>query len=286
MVQDDNIDDDSSDLSDLRDHVVICNCNEKVAPIVQELQNSSQGPLDVVLVAPDAELWDNNPSWHPPPHDKARFLVQMGCPTDARTLTRARIAQARAAVILADPRHGHLADPRSTLVAIAIERENPQVHTVMELLSSQHRVHVRSSEVNEIICLGEISEKLIAQSCISPGIKQIFDHLLSSDPATNQLFLEPLPEALASETFRSLTRHAILGRAPFVICGFELTPRDKDAAPAEIPGGYPQTFVVNPRAHVEPGKDTPLRVGDKLIVIAHQRPDLDLLQRPNTPPKP
>ena len=35
------------------------------------------------------------------------------------------------------------------------------------------RIHLRSTEVNEVICLGEITEKLIAQCCISPGIHRV-----------------------------------------------------------------------------------------------------------------
>jgi Trk K+ transport system NAD-binding subunit len=269
--------------ADLRDHVVICNCNEKVRRIVAELHGSSQGAPEIVLLVQDEALWRDNPRWHPPAADDGeapRFYVVHGCATEVEALSRARIAKARAAIILADPRQGQLADPRSTLVAIAIERQNPQVHTVMELISSQNRIHVRSSEVNEIICLGEITEKLIAQSCISPGVKQVFDHLLSSAASTNQLFVLPLPEELAGSSFRQIARLAVERRAPFVVCGYELAPRRPDGgrlARSDDPGllgGSPHIFVVNPQANVEPGKDTPLQQGDKLVVLAFTRPSL------------
>ncbi len=278
-------------LPTLRDHVVVCNCNEKVRRIVAELHGSSQGALEIVLLVQDEALWRANPRWHPPPPPEGeppRFHVIYGCPTKAEALSRAQVGAARAAIILADPRQGQLADPRSTLVAIAIERENPQVHTVMELISSQNRIHVRSSDVNEIICLGEITEKLIAQSCISPGVKQIFDHLLSSSASTNQLFITRLPEELAGLSYRELSREAIRRRAPFVLCGYELarsrlaemSPRrhragGQEADGAGLLGGAPHVFVINPRANVEPGKDTPLAQGDKLVVLAFERPRLN-----------
>lgn len=285
----------SPKLPELRDHVVICNCNEKVRRIVTELHGSSQGAPQIVLLVQDEALWRANPRWHPPPPaagEAPRFHVIYGCPTEVEALSLAQISAARAAIILADPRQGQLADPRSTLVAIAIERQNPQVHTVMELISSQNRVHVRSSEVNEIICLGEITEKLIAQSCISPGVKQVFDHLLSSAATTNQLFVTPLPEELAGRSFRELSRAAIERRAPFVLCGYELAPGrvsgvaprrsgrspaqqlDAGDAKAGLLGGAPHVFVINPRANVEPGKDTPLEQGDKLVVLSFARPQL------------
>lgn len=264
----------------LSGHIVICNCNEKVRRIVAELHGSAEGDLDIVLLAQDQTLWQENPAWHPKPSPRGRFFVAYGCATDDDDLESVRIADARAAVILADPRHGALADPRSTLVAIAIERQNPQVHTVMELLSSKNRVHVRSSEVNEIICLGEISEKLIAQSCISPGIKHVFDHLLSSSPQTNQLFVQPLPASLAGATFRQLARRSVERQAPFILCGFELGVGYPIPAVDEVGllTGPAHFFVLNPRSNCEPGKDTALTIGDKLVLLAFARPDLQCLE--------
>lgn len=154
----------------LTDHVVICNVNEKVPAIVDELWNDPVGEsIDVAIIVQNRELWKNHPSWHPR-HDGSRRVVEVvGCPAEGDVLREARITHARAAIILADPLQGTLADARSALVGIAIENENCEVHTVMELLLSVNRSHLRATTVDEVICLGEVSEKLLSQSSVTPG---------------------------------------------------------------------------------------------------------------------
>jgi hypothetical protein len=197
------------------------------------------------------------------------------------------ISRARAAVILADPNQGKLADARSTLVAVAIERANPHVNTVMELIASHNRIHLKGAEVNEVVCLGELAEKLIAQSCITPGVKNIFEHLLSSNGNTNQIFVRQIPEKWSGKTYREVVREAIDGEVPLIVCGFvtnsivhSRSPVVQNRAPdtrveCEDDSGYGftgKTIVLNPRAGVQPGKDTRLTPEDRLIVIAFQPP--------------
>lgn len=268
-------------------HVVICNCNEKIKYIVEELHEGSyQEPIDVVLIVQDAVLWDHHPEWHPKAGNRAHFFVIEGCPTDENVLKRAQISFARAAVILADPNQRELSDARSTLVAMAIERQNPQVHTIIELISSINRSHLRTTKIDEVICEGEISEKIIAQSCITPGIKNIFERLLTAAVETNQIFLSQVPSPLSGETFRSLARRAIEREVPYILCGFVLHRKKSESIlpsnslfthEKERMDGIRRITVLNPRAYVEPGKDTLLTDQDRLIAMAHNPPDLNLL---------
>jgi hypothetical protein len=242
--------------------VVICNCNEKVKTIVEELQNSTvQTPLDIVLIVQDPKLWQEYPIWHPKITGTARFIVIYGSPTDESVLKKAQISSARAAIILADPKHGRLADAPSSLNAIAIERANPQVHTVMELLSSMNRPHIEHSEINEIICLGEISEKLIASSCITPGVTNIFENLLTTEDGTPQIFIDPIPKRARQLSFRQLSRKFILNEAPFVLIGFIRPFRNETR------------IVINPKASGLLNKDSHLSGQSKLITMGYQKPD-------------
>lgn len=255
----------------LTDHVVICNCSAKVRGVVELLHGdgAQAEPPWIVLLVQDRGLWEANPAWHPADADLERVVAITGCPTSADDLRRARIARARAAVILADPRQGPLADARSTLAAAAIERHNPQVHTVMELVVSSSRVQICTTEVNEIICQGEITEKLIAQSCITPGVKEIFHRLLSSAPGSNQLYLAPLPEGFAGARYVDLVRAIITAGAPFVACGF--VQRGLELAPDRP---LHRRVVVNPHRGEDPGRETALAAGDELIVLALEQPRL------------
>ncbi len=253
----------------LSNHVVICNCNEKVRTIVEELQSeTSINPLDIVLLIQDRTLWEKNPKWHPKKNNLAKFIIIYGNPFEQPNLTTACIAKAKSAIILADPNHGQLADAQSTLMAVEIEKQNPQVHSIQELILSVNKTHLKAMNVDEVVCLGEISEKLIAQSCITPGVKNIFENLLTTEGGTTQIFLPPLGHKLAGMTFREITRQCIINNAQFIIIGYIISPPD-----ITMPGGsqslIKNIFTVNPKAA---GKNLPLSETDKLIIIAYDPP--------------
>ena len=247
----------------LHDHVVICNCNEKIGKIVEELRSKQNNYIDVVLLIQDLELWKNNPSWHPENNEK--FYTVVGLPTQRDVLNQAQIHRAHAAIILADPAHGKLADARSTLVAMAIEEQNPRVHTVMELIASINRPHLKAGQVDEVICLGQISEKIIAQSCFNPGVKNIFLSLLTTQKGTNQIFVSDIPIEFNGLTYREVAKRSIINNSPFVICGFiqwaALGPK----------------FILNPLSEENPGKDTELKTNDKLLILAYTPPTMETI---------
>jgi len=246
----------------LTDHVVICNANPKVRGIVEEI-HGAEPDLDVVLIVQDRALWYDHAEWHPREADAARFHVVEGCPTDGDLLRCACIADARAAIILSDPTHGNLSDARGALVAIAIEQANPQVHTVMELLLSVNKTHLAATDINEVVCLGEIAEKLVAQSTITTGSSRLFAHLLTTESDTSQIFMEPVDAERAGRTYRDLAREVIRSGEPRVLVGFILGPHEDTEEERSDP-----LVVLNPRPRKEPGRDTVLDEGDRLIVIA------------------
>ncbi|MFH0945988.1 MAG: hypothetical protein V2A76_12375 [Planctomycetota bacterium] len=254
----------------LRNHVVICNCNSKVRRIVREIFLAApDGSVDVLLIIQDERLWNQNPKWHPEPEWAEHTFELIGAPGSREVLARANVKEARAAVILADPPQGELADARTTLLALAIEAENREVHTVVELVRSENRAHLAQTAVDDVVCVGAITEKLIAQSCVTPWVKDLVENLLSSEPGTAQTFLPGLPGGLLGYSYRQIARAAILGDAPYVVCGFARFPEDGHRGP-------PAVFI-SPRAGVDPGKDTPLTPQDRLIVLGTDPPDLDQL---------
>lgn len=261
------------DPQDLSDHVVVCNVNDKIGAIVDQLRNDPVAPsIDVVIIVQDSKLWEDNPAWHPRQRGGGQVFEVLGCPAEGEVLRRARISHARAAIILSDPAQGLLADARSALVGIAIERENPQVHTVMELILSVNRGHLRATAVNEVICLGEVSEKLLSQSAVTPGVSRLFAHLLTAQAGTGQLFVRPMPNILVGSTYREMARRAIRNDAPYIVCGFiRHRPRPTEGEKHE------SIIVLNPRVDTEPGKDSPLDTRDSLVVLASTEPDLELI---------
>lgn len=253
----------------LSNHVVICNCNEKVKTIVEELQaETAVNPIDIVLLIQDRALWESNPKWHPKKIQSAQLIILYGNPFEQSILKKASIEKAKAAIILADPQHGQLADAQSTLMAVAIEKQNPQVHTIQELILSVNKIHLKAMNVDEVVCLGEISEKLIAQSCITPGVKNIFENLLTTEKGTAQIFLPPLEPALSGLTFRQIARACIRANAPFIVMGYIISPQDHIEL-KDKKNVIQNIVTVNPK---KAGKDLPLSGSDKLIIIAYDQP--------------
>ncbi len=265
----------------LEGHVVILNVNDKVGTIIDELRmGSNRKGIHIVLVVQDATLWEENPEWRPSiecEHSELEIIV--GYPTDPEILQRAGVDRAKAAVILADPKHGDMADAPSTLTALAIEKQNPKIHTVMELLLSVNRAHLEATEVNEVICFGEISENLIAQSCISPGVKNIFERLLTAEEGAPHLFVSELPKSLYRKTFRQLFRKAVENSAPFIIVGY-IIDRENDSVKQTRDIYHPicnwkrSDFIINPKSGTRKGKDTPLAKGCRLVVLGYTKPEI------------
>ncbi len=253
----------------LHDHVIIFNCNQKVKTIVEELQEGTlQPPLDVIIVIQDKKMWNDNKTWHPESKNSAQFIEIFGDPFDQDTLNRANVENARAALILADPYQDKLADAKSTLIAVEVEKNNPQVHTVQELILSMNREHLKAMNVDEVICFGEISEKLIAQSCISPGVKNIFGNLLSAKEGTPQIVLLQLTQKYNGMTYHQIATMCIKGDAPFIIIGFAI-PVPGLTKKGTLKNTIAQSFLVNPQ---KKGKDMPLSEYDQLIIITYEKP--------------
>lgn len=251
-------------LADLKDHVVICNINEKLGRVIEDLhRDTAPHAIPVVVLVQDLALWDAHHEWLPSA-EQGQFLALLAPASEPKSLTLARVAQARAAIILADPRQGDLADARSTLVAVAVEKQNRRVHTVIELLSSVHRAHLSNTEVDEVVCLGELSEKLIAQSCITPGVEGIFDRLLGARASKSRFYLPALPDEYAALSYRALWRRSISEHWPVLLCGFV-----RPAVVAEAGQQAGDHYVLNPGPGTDFGRDMPLQAGDRLIVIAN-----------------
>ncbi|MGM0418912.1 MAG: TrkA-related ion transporter [Thermodesulfobacteriota bacterium] len=245
----------NSSFKDLRNNsVVICNANKNLKNIVNELINNSRNKkYEITIIIPDKEFWLENKNLHPD-LEVDQYNVVYGDPGDPETLKNLNVHNFGAAVILADPRHGDLADAASTLVAMEIERLNPEIHTVMELINSVNREYIDFSIINEVVCLGDITEKLIAQSCYHPGSMDVFDELLSSEQGTPQVFLPKIPYFLKNKTYKDIYTLMVKHKKPFIPAGFV---RDDE-------------YFINPV--FETSDDLPVLSGenDRLIVIAYE----------------
>lgn len=232
-------------------NIVICNINSNLKNIADELlYGSREKDFRLSVIIQDEKIIKENPGWCPFEHENLRLVY--GDPADPAALEKAGVENCGAAIILADPNYGDYADAPSTLTAMAIEKINPAIHTVMELIDSSNREYIDFNIINEAVCLGDITEKLIAQNSFNPGVIDIFDNLLTSGKGTPEIFIVQLPEKLENKTFYEIYKASVHAKSPFIIIG----------------------YIENSRYFINPGFDSAFQRkisggASRLVVIAH-----------------
>ncbi|MDY0131095.1 MAG: NAD-binding protein [Desulforegulaceae bacterium] len=200
-------------------NVIICNVNSNLKSIADELlYGSRERYFKLTIIIQDENIIKNHPEWCPSEGENLRFIY--GSPVKKEILEQAGVRDCGAAIILSDPNYGDYADAPSALTAMAIETINPAVHTVMELLNSSNREFIDFNIINEAVCLGDMTEKLLAQNSFNPGVIEIFDNLLTSGKGTPEIFLVKVPEELKDKSFYEIYEINLDLKLPFIIIGF------------------------------------------------------------------
>lgn len=182
----------------IRDHIVICHWNRKAMNIIRELHAPVVKDKRTVVVI-DKDIGEM------PKDDEFDDVYAIhGDPTDDKVLSRANIPEAKSAIILADEKESSYADSKSILIALAIENLNPDVYTCVEVMDSRNIVHFRRTTVDEIISVSEISEKMLSQAAMNPGITSFFLELLTFQEDGNEIYLVGVPPAFVGKTFGDL----------------------------------------------------------------------------------
>ena len=160
-----------------KNHIVICGWNYRGFEIVQAVRSMHEFP--VVIVSKNVDEIVERVGLLP-----NTFIIQGDCANEA-ILKSADVGYARSVVVLSDVTLGESTDARSVEVALAVEKIQVSVHTVVELKSVLNKPHFSWTKTDELIADEEVSVKLIAQ-----GIR----HVLSQQrlDAENQLYQEKL----------------------------------------------------------------------------------------------
>lgn len=169
------------------------------------------------------------------------------------TLERADIASASRAIVLATDSSDRHADHSSISCALAIERLAPAVHTIVEARASTAVEHLTQIRADEIVNTEILTQRLLSQCVITPGISQVFNELLSFGKRSQEVYILPIrgkPEAMS---FAEVREH--LRPCDAILLGYWR----RGEARAQL----------NPDL---PGRELPLRAGgkhpDKVVVLA------------------
>ena len=194
---------DMTDDFGVNDHIVICNWSHKAELLIKQLHDPSlekRSPIIIITETPDlVPDFDADDTFR-------GIMIVKGNPTHEETLFRAGIDSAKTVIILSDRSQGEdrSSDTKTIMTAIAIDHIVPNVHVVAEVLLSENVPYFNYTFVNEIICLELLTERLLAQSCLTPGVSFIFKDLLTQSSDTNEIYVEPIPSKYVGKTYQEL----------------------------------------------------------------------------------
>ncbi len=266
----------------VEDHIIICNWTKKSDLLVKELHNPSvekKRPIIVITENPqDVPDFEEDETYR-------GIMIVKGNPSNEDSLKRAGIESAATIIILADERLGDTADTKTIMTTIAIDHIVPDIHVVAEVLSSSNLPFFAYTFVNEIICLELLTERLLAQSCLTPGVSFIFADLLTQSSDTNEIYVEEIPTHYIGRTFQEL-REAIvsLDEQDIILIGLGSTTEKTDSE-GEIMIDHhgnsimEKVLIINPKAKSKSSntkyhKDYKLIKGDQVYLIAYSKPNL------------
>lgn len=178
-------------------HFLIAGWGREDMGLVRELLGY---PLDahrhVVLVDKDIKA--------PSSHDPYLHYIN-GSPMEQDVLERAGIDSAEVAIIPTDWRAKSdiLRDSLNTMKMLAVEGCNPEVYSCVEIVKAESCKHLQRTAVDEIICLEDLSVKLLSQAALNHGFSNLI-YELSDSNSRNRLKKLRLPEEYIGWEFRNL----------------------------------------------------------------------------------
>ncbi|RMF67744.1 MAG: potassium channel protein [Calditrichaeota bacterium] len=245
----------------LRDHIVICNWNERGDRIIKELHASIVEPDMQIIVVAKSHI-DEEHLRHHPAYENVFFIKSD--PTLHDVLERAKVQYARSVIILSDLENPD-PDAKTALIALAISKlqrdANTRPHIVAEAQNHRKIQHLQDAGVDEWICSTDYGLGIMAQCALYSKLSTVYQQLLTYSEDTNEIYIIPpgqYPRSLIGKTFIEISDY------------FD-DHRDQDNPVILIGIKREEAVLLNPRKHEF---DT-LRETDGLIVMSFERPKLE-----------
>lgn len=183
----------------LDNHVVICGWNARVPELIREI-TSNNSPRTNVSVLVIAEIDEEKPleKYNFP---SGRVFYLRGVPSDYHVLNKARLEQSIATIIVADNKtvdRGNLRSVFTTVAAKALLSQykvKSDYKLIGELYYKKNQAYFEDAGIYKLAAIEEIRSRLMAHSCLNPGISNFLVHLLSFQ-SSQQLRLISLDDKL------------------------------------------------------------------------------------------
>lgn len=246
---------------DLDDHFVVLGWNLRAPLIIEELQADPEGRDRFTVVLADRDTPEEM-EWL----DINRNLVHFvrGDPVSPKDLERLNIPGAFSVVILSDTSGGRKdadRDARTVLCALMVEKLYPSCFTCAELINREHASHLKLAGVEEVVIANESSASVLAMATLHLDMTKILAELLSFKVG-NQFYKIIVPESWDGKTFLD---SFIEIKSSYNALVIGVCPRRTGIDPADRRVSTPRDIIINPESN------SPLKMGDELLVIAQDK---------------
>lgn len=179
-----------------KNHIVIIGWNKKSEIMLNELVGDN--PDRKVIIVSEIERLTFE--------TKNTYFVH-GDPTLDETLIRANISEADIALIVADDKlkdNNGMADARSVLICLAIDKLNPKIHIIAEVLNEENVPHFERANVNDIIISNQMSSRVMVRSAVYRNVSVVLKELLTNSYG-NELYESAVRADDIGLTFKELS---------------------------------------------------------------------------------
>ncbi|GAA0178333.1 hypothetical protein SH2C18_14050 [Clostridium sediminicola] len=179
-----------------KNHIVIIGWNKKSEIMLKELVGDN--PDRKVIIVSEIERLTFE--------TKNTYFVH-GDPTLDETLIRANISEADIALIVADDKlkdNNGMADARSVLICLAIDKLNPTIHIIAEVLNEENVPHFERANVNDIIISNQMSSRVMVRSAVYRNVSVVLKELLTNSYG-NELYESAVRDDDIGLTFKELS---------------------------------------------------------------------------------
>jgi voltage-gated potassium channel len=224
-----------------KDHILVVGWNYRAKSIIEELINEDR-KIKIVLI----DKIDQNP------YNIENISYIKGDPTNEKTLRRANVKEAKIAIILADNvlDEREKSDGKSVLIALAIDRINPDIYIVAEVLDYSNVIHFKRANVNDVIVSSEIESKILVRSVLYKGVSKAIKELITNSFG-NEFYQSPILKKYIGITYKE----ALIDLLNSNITLIGIYRDDKSL--------------------INPDKNLLLKAGDELIYIAERKIQLN-----------
>ena len=244
-----------------KNHIVICGWNYQGPKIIENLLSNDYHERPIVILA-DMEKT-------PYSSDEVDFISAI--PWKKENLINAGIPKADTAIILTDIKCEKTDNPDgdALMITLAVEALNPDVHTCVQLLSSENREHLENANADEIICLDQVGGNLVVSSALNQGVSRILNELLNFNQGSEFYRCKgSIPEKYVGKSFREIGTELLKEKKILVAIETEkdediLEKCSDDVIHSSRVG---KVMVINPQGTYK------LRENDFLFVISEKEP--------------